>query len=284
MATATTTQPTSFVASQGPQAYSTPPNSQGYQYPPQHYTQSQYSPGPSAVDTPMNQPPQSPRNTNDFPNLPLATRQIRPLKSPMYIPAALRPTDRPQRPPPLTPPRSNHGSTDSLDKSTNRPLSRRSTHTLDGKKKGLLTLATEAEIAAMDTSDLPPITNAPKRDHWKPDANASICDGPTCQKSFGLFERRHHCRHCGNVFCGEHSRLQVPLDQEADFHPGGTWCRCCEHCWGQFVGWKEERIARARGVSDEVEVGGRSEGKMIEGRGGGEGQVAGSVSRDWSTF
>ncbi len=50
------------------------------------------------------------------------------------------------------------------------------------------------------------------------------------------------------------------------------------------MGWKEERIARARGVSDEVEVGGRSEGKMIEGRGGGEGQVAGSVSRDWSTF
>ncbi|QRV76848.1 Zinc finger, FYVE-type protein [Ceratobasidium sp. AG-Ba] len=36
---------------------------------------------------------------------------------------------------------------------------------------------------------------------WKPDNMADECDTWTCTTRFSLFERRHHCRKCGGVFC-----------------------------------------------------------------------------------
>lgn len=41
------------------------------------------------------------------------------------------------------------------------------------------------------------------RTHWKPDSHATHCDNITCCKPFSYFDgvKRHHCRHCGNVFC-----------------------------------------------------------------------------------
>ncbi|CAL8574658.1 Zn finger protein [Xanthoria parietina] len=107
-------------------AYTTPPNSQGVHT--NHHGLQQFSPSDSATSTPVDQSPLSP-NPSNFPTLPLSGRQLRPPKSPMYVPAALRPTERPHRPSPLTPPRSLHGSTDSLDRTggESRPVSRRST-------------------------------------------------------------------------------------------------------------------------------------------------------------
>ncbi len=34
---------------------------------------------------------------------------------------------------------------------------------------------------------------------WIPDIVATNC--VTCEKSFGIFTRRHHCRRCGDIFC-----------------------------------------------------------------------------------
>jgi len=40
-----------------------------------------------------------------------------------------------------------------------------------------------------------------------------MCDTWNCTRNFGIFERRHHCRKCGGVFCGEHSaRTTLLLD------------------------------------------------------------------------
>jgi hypothetical protein len=36
----------------------------------------------------------------------------------------------------------------------------------------------------------------------QPDSASSRCDNLQCRKSFHLFERRHHCRMCGSLFCG----------------------------------------------------------------------------------
>ncbi|KAL2054381.1 hypothetical protein ABVK25_005522 [Lepraria finkii] len=239
-----TALPTSFSAARPSQAY-TPPNSQPHQQftpqyspnCPQQYPQQpqqlpqqppqQYPSGLPVMDsssqtpqTPANLSPASPSQPSTLPNLPLANRQLRPPKSPMYVPAALRPTERPSRPSPLTPPRSVHGSTDSLENVENRPTIKQSTTSSSALQSALGKLS-EDELShpPISTADLPKVTDPPTHKHWKQDANATICDAPVCQKNFSLFERRHHCRHCGNVFCGEHSGWTIPLDQNAAFHP-----------------------------------------------------------------
>lgn len=284
-----TTQPASFSNPRlQAQVYNTPPNSQGHpqNFPPQFSQQYPQYPPMDPSQSPSNLSPTSPSNAFQ---LPLANRQMRPPKSPMYIPAALRPTER-SRPAPLTPPRSVHGSTDSLDNAApNRPLSRRST--TDSKSKGALGKLSEDEPPSpqIPIDDLPTVTAPPSRSHWKPDSNASICDAPVCQKRFGLFERRHHCRHCGNIYCGAHSSWQIPLDQDANYHPKGAQFRACGHCWGQYGKWVEERRERAESGETVITS---SPVKAVEGRGKGvEGQdrkssIAQSLTRDWnwSTF
>ena len=269
------------------QAYTTPPNSHGV-----HVAQNglqQFSPSDSAANTPMNQSPLSTHNPSNFTALPLAGRQLRPPKSPMYIPAALRPTERPHRVTPLTPPRSLHGSTDSLERAReSRPTSRRSNRSIT--KKGPMGKLCEDEFPSDDDETFPPVEGTPTRQHWKPDANASVCDAPTCHKSFNLFERRHHCRHCGHIFCNEHSSYQIPLDHDAEFHPEGTPSRACQHCWDRYRGWRISRTSRTNSLrSTATATPGTPIPGMIEGGQGPEGQkgsVASSVPRDWnwSTF
>ncbi|QIW98463.1 hypothetical protein AMS68_003981 [Peltaster fructicola] len=46
---------------------------------------------------------------------------------------------------------------------------------------------------------------------WQPDEDVQKC--PVCQQEFTLFFRKHHCRKCGKVVCGDCSRhrITVPL-------------------------------------------------------------------------
>ncbi|KAF4629880.1 hypothetical protein G7Y89_g8258 [Cudoniella acicularis] len=132
------------------------------------------SPINSATATPNNASPTSPRTALP-PHLPAHTRQLRPPKSPLYVPAVLRPTDPPRRatkPSPLTPPQSMHGSFDDLENA--RTLKRRSTD--DGGKLGLGSIV-EAEWS---TEGLAKVTALPTRDHWKPDSESAVCDEPAC--------------------------------------------------------------------------------------------------------
>lgn len=131
------------------------------------------SPVNSTTTTPANySPPTSPRLINAVLNpLPLQSRQLRPPKGPLYVPAALRPTERPQRSSssssssssPPTPPRSGHGSLDSLnDGESNRPITRRST--IESRGSGISKLA---EDEWMRNEHLGEVTGLPTREHWK---------------------------------------------------------------------------------------------------------------------
>lgn len=203
-------------------------------------TQSQQtSPINSANATPNNASPTSPR-AGPPPHLPAHTRQLRPPKSPLYVPAVLRPTDPPRRAArqsPLTPPDSSNNSFDSLDHA--RTLSRRSTG--DSGKFGLGAI-TEAEYSI---EGLPKVTALPTREHWKPDSESAVCDETTCTRYFTYFTRRHHCRRCGNIFCDMHSLYSIPLDQDANYHPKGTKSRSCEHCWIDYRRWAIARSSRS---------------------------------------
>lgn len=131
------------------------------------------SPTNSPTTTPSNNSPTSPRlATAALPQLPLQSRQLRPPKGPLYVPAALRPTERPQKSSPITPPRSVHGSLDSLNEDSAEPISRRST--MESKSSGI---SKSAEHEWMKTEHLGLVTGLPTRDHWKVSCRHSYTEG-----------------------------------------------------------------------------------------------------------
>lgn len=133
-----------------------------------------------AAVTPYYHSPASSNNnspTSHHP-LPLQSRQLRPPKAPLYVPAALRPTERPQKQhqqaSPPTPPRSIHASSslDSLNDSpatpeVYEPITRRST--MESSHSGSVSAVVSklAEDEWMKNESLGYVTGLPTKDHWK---------------------------------------------------------------------------------------------------------------------
>ncbi|KAI8082720.1 uncharacterized protein BX664DRAFT_338917 [Halteromyces radiatus] len=91
------------------------------------------------------------------------------------------------------------------------------------------------------------VTGPPSKHHWKPDSEAAHCEYQGCATSFGLFERRHHCRRCGDIFCTQHCSSYFRLDQDCQFHSEGILSRGCDHCTTEYLAWtkmEEERQQR----------------------------------------
>ncbi|KAJ9569074.1 FYVE zinc finger [Nakaseomyces glabratus] len=72
----------------------------------------------------------------------------------------------------------------------------------------------------------------PTRTHWIPDSKRSACH--QCHKLFTFFDRKHHCRHCGDIYCQKHLRHWLYLDSDAKFVVGGggvgTLSKVCDAC------------------------------------------------------
>lgn len=143
----------------------------------------------SATGTPINLSPTSPRTTFSTPSsssstalpyLGFQTRQLRPPKSPLYIPAVLRPTERPQRysnltrqgrasgaTSPLTPPLSAGNSFDGKDAGilanvTPDGMPRRCRDN-DALTQGVTRIVTDE----WNQDNFEDVTGLPTRDHWK---------------------------------------------------------------------------------------------------------------------
>ncbi|KAI9488175.1 armadillo-type protein [Zychaea mexicana] len=61
---------------------------------------------------------------------------------------------------------------------------------------------------------------------WVNDIDVIHCT--SCNAAFGPLRRRHHCRHCGNIFCHECSSKSVPLPQ---LGYGSKPVRVCKGCF-----------------------------------------------------
>ncbi|TDH68825.1 hypothetical protein CCR75_006665 [Bremia lactucae] len=59
---------------------------------------------------------------------------------------------------------------------------------------------------------------------WVPDSLAEKCY--SCQASFSLVLRRHHCRRCGNVFCDACSSARMPLVNSGFVAPVRVCAKC----------------------------------------------------------
>jgi len=209
---------------------------------PQDNQMSDYSPNrqPSPASSTS---PASPR-AGDMPQPynPNPAKQLRPLKSPLYVPAVLRPTEHFPIMSPMTPPKSTRGSLDDLDEHNKS----------EAQQSDLDVYLSQIQV---DEEELGNVTGPPKQDHWRPDEASTSCDSPQCRSNFNLFVRKHHCRHCGHIFCSSHSSQTIPLDQEAKFHPNGYQVRACETCHRQYSRWDTARSMRRKSSGGSAESG-----------------------------
>ncbi|KAI9308547.1 hypothetical protein BJ944DRAFT_260060 [Cunninghamella echinulata] len=86
------------------------------------------------------------------------------------------------------------------------------------------------------------VTGPPAKLHWKPDSESEHCEYEGCATYFGIFERRHHCRRCGDIFCNQHCSNYFRLDQDCKFNNEGILCRGCDNCIHEYNQWMENKL------------------------------------------
>nr|XP_043626802.1 1-phosphatidylinositol-3-phosphate 5-kinase FAB1B [Erigeron canadensis] len=87
------------------------------------------------------------------------------------------------------------------------------------------------------------------RDFWMPDQSCRVCY--ECDLQFTLFNRRHHCRLCGRVFCAKCTHNWIPArssDQDI-IREDTEKIRACNYCFKQ---WQQGGLAASvdHGVLD----------------------------------
>ena len=50
---------------------------------------------------------------------------------------------------------------------------------------------------------------------WKPDHARPYCQDLDCSKKFGMLQRKHHCRFCGDVYCDSCTSLRISVNEIA---------------------------------------------------------------------
>lgn len=96
------------------------------------------------------------------------------------------------------------------------------------------------------TSSLPPPVHESDPDelvdksHWQRPSGFDACSDPVCGKRLGNTNGQVNCRHCGKLFCEEHTMYQMKLSRSAQHEPvRGMWCRVCETCYKCREGYND---------------------------------------------
>lgn len=90
-------------------------------------------------------------------------------------------------------------------------------------------LGSELSFSKLQVADLKEEASRSKVENniWASDKHASHCK--ICSKEFNMTRRRHHCRHCGEIFCNSCSDNQMAL-------PGSSkLVRVCDDCHVKLV-------------------------------------------------
>ena len=89
----------------------------------------------------------------------------------------------------------------------------------------------------------PPIDpdDAVTRKHWQRHEPNDTCSEPMCGKRLTSGNGNVNCRHCGKLFCDEHTMYQMKLSRSAQHEPlRGFWCRVCETCYKSRDGYNDK--------------------------------------------
>lgn len=80
-----------------------------------------------------------------------------------------------------------------------------------------------------------------KRSHWQRSTGYDACSDPMCGKRLGAANGQINCRHCGKLFCEEHTMYQMRLSRAAIHEPvRGLWYRVCETCFKTRDGYNDK--------------------------------------------
>ncbi|OAG34439.1 hypothetical protein AYO21_11391 [Fonsecaea monophora] len=78
------------------------------------------------------------------------------------------------------------------------------------------------------------------KQHWQKRTAFDVCSDPTCEKRLGSTAGAVNCRHCGKLFCEEHTMYQMKLSRSAQHEPvRGLWYRVCETCYKSREGYTD---------------------------------------------
>lgn len=134
-------------------------------------TSGQYTPMASGTNTPNNLSPTSPRSGSQFSNYPQHAPQIRRPKNPIYVPAALRRTEKPQR---QSPPK--------VDSAVDSPNGSWGSGPASGPQAGghsqanSLSLITGEDLNSIyGDTPLSPVAGPITRNHWQVRTTSVFC-------------------------------------------------------------------------------------------------------------
>lgn len=81
--------------------------------------------------------------------------------------------------------------------------------------------------------------------HWQRHTGHDSCSDPLCAKRLNSVNGNVNCRHCGKLFCEEHTMYQMKLSRSAQHEPvRGFWCRVCETCYKSRPGYNDIALER----------------------------------------
>lgn len=76
-----------------------------------------------------------------------------------------------------------------------------------------------------------------EKEHWVPDEAVTKCTA--CRADFSAFNRRHHCRNCGDIFCDKCTQGRIPLTAEENAQP----VRVCDRCMAEVTQRLSNKVA-----------------------------------------
>ncbi|XP_035228278.1 RUN and FYVE domain-containing protein 2-like isoform X1 [Stegodyphus dumicola] len=93
----------------------------------------------------------------------------------------------------------------------------------DEHERTLEEMGTQLKESKLKIEDMKENQMALKEAVWTHDKQATICR--QCNKAFSVARRKHHCRHCGDIFCNACSDNTMPLPSSA------KPVRVCDVCY-----------------------------------------------------
>ncbi|KAL0332761.1 UNVERIFIED_CONTAM: protein FREE1 [Sesamum calycinum] len=79
-----------------------------------------------------------------------------------------------------------------------------------------------------------------EKDHWVPDEAVTKCTA--CGTDFSAFNRKHHCRNCGDIFCDKCTQGRIALTAEEHAQP----VRVCDRCMAEVTQRLSNKVAPGR--------------------------------------